>query len=188
MVDGNKLIHMILEFSFLGISISNNGCIDDDTQRRVARATAPFGRIRQRLWNNQRMSMRVKSKIHCAIEVYGAEVWTVYIRHVNKLHVFMMRHLRSIMFITSMDKMTNKDILERIVLPSMEDLLIRKNLRSTRHLMRMSPERLPRQVMYSHLYCGHTKRGRPRLRFNDTIKRNLKLRGIKTDSWTSLSQ
>ena len=32
------------------------------------------------------------------------------------------------------------------------------------------------------------KRGRPRLRFKDTIMRNLKLRSIKTYSWTSLSQ
>ena len=34
---------------------------------------------------------------------------------------------------------------------------------------------------------GHRKRGRPRLRFKDTIKRNMKLRDIKTDSRTSLS-
>ena len=38
-----------------------------------------------------------------------------------------------------MDKVTNKEILERTVLPSMEDLLFRKNLRWTGHLMRMSP-------------------------------------------------
>ena len=31
-------------------------------------------------------------------------------------------------------------------------------------------------------------RGRPRLRFKDTIKRNLKLRDIKIDTWTSLSR
>ena len=37
--------------------------------------------------------------------------------------------LRSIMRITWMDKVTNKEILERTGLPSMEDLLIRKNLR-----------------------------------------------------------
>ncbi|KAK2157733.1 hypothetical protein NP493_1856g00013 [Ridgeia piscesae] len=44
---------------------------------------------------------------------------------VEKLHAFMMRHLRSIMRITWMDKVTNKDIFERTGLPSMEDLLIR---------------------------------------------------------------
>ena len=40
----------------------------------------------------------------------------------------------------------------------------------------------------SQLSSGHRKRGRPRLQFKDTIKRNLKLRDIKIDSWTSLSQ
>ena len=99
------------------------------------------------------------------------------------MHAFMMRHLRSIMKITWMDKVTNKEILERTGLPSMEDLLIRKNLRGTGHLMRLSPDRLPTQVLYSQLSSGHRKRGRPRLRFKDTIKRNLKMRDIKIDSW-----
>ena len=89
----------------------------------------------------------------------GAETWTVYTRQVKKLHAFMMRHLRSIMRITWMDKVTNKEILERTGLPSMEDLLIRKNLRWTGHLMRMSPNRLPKQVLYSQLSSGHRKRG-----------------------------
>jgi len=39
-----------------------------------------------------------------------------------------------------------------------------------------SPDRLPKKVLYSQLSSGHRKRGRPHLRFKDTIKRNLKLR------------
>ena len=58
-----------------------------------------------------------------------------------------------------MDKMTNKDILERRELPSVEDLLIRKNLRWNGHLLRMSPDRLPKQVLYSQLSSGHRKEG-----------------------------
>ena len=106
----------------------------------------------------------------------------------EKLQAFMMRHLRSILRITWMDKVTNKEILERTGLPSMEDLLIRKNHRWTGNLTRMSPDRLPKQVLYSQLSSGHRKRGHPCLRFKDTIKRSLKLRDIKIDSWTSLSQ
>ena len=93
-----------------------------------------------------------------------------------------------------MDKVTNKELLDRTGLPSnkgfskLEDLLIRKNFRWTGHLMRMSPDRLPKQILHSQLSSGHRKRGRRRLRFKDTIKRNLNLRDIKTDSWTSLSQ
>ena len=158
----------------------------------MAKASASFGRLRQILWKNHHVSTRVKRKIYYTIVLpillYGAEAWTVYRRQVKKLHAFMMRHLHSTMRITWMDKVTNKDILERTGLPSMEDLLIRKNLRWTGHLMRMSPDRLPKHVLYSQLSSGHRKRGRPRLLFKDTIKRNQKLRDIKTDSWTSLSQ
>ena len=154
----------------------------------MAKASEPLGRLRQILWNNHHLSMRVKSKIHRAIVLstllYGAEAWTVYRRQVKQLHAFMMRHLRSIMRI----KVTNKDIHEETGLPSMEVLLIRKNLRWTGHLVRMSPGRLPKQIIYSQLSSDHRKRGRPHVRFKDTIKRNLKLRDIKTDSWTSFSQ
>ena len=87
----------------------------------------------------------------------------MYRRQVKKLHAFMMRHMRSIMRITWMDKVTNKEILERTGLPSMEDLLIRKNLRWTGHLMRMSPDRLPKQIRYFQLSSGHRKRDHPRL-------------------------
>ena len=136
--------------------------------------------------------MRVKGKKYRALVLstllYGAVAWTVYRRQVKKLHASMMRHLRSIMRITWMDKVTNKEILEWTGLPPLEDLLIRKNLRLTGHLVRMSPDRLPKQILYSQLSSGHRNRGRPRLRFKDTIKRNLKLRDMKTDSWTSLSQ
>ena len=177
MVDGNKL-NSVLEFTYIGSTISSDGCIDDEIQRGLAKASAPFGRLRQRLWNNHHVSMRVKGKTYRAIVLStllcGADAWTVYIRQVKNLHAFMIRHLRSIMRITWMDKVTNMEILERAGLPSMEVLLIRKNLRWTGHLMRISSDRLPKQVLYSQLYSGHRKRGRPRLRFKDTIKRNPK--------------
>ena len=51
MVDENKL-NSVLEFTYLGSIISNNGCFDNEIQRRMAKASASFGRLRQRLWNN----------------------------------------------------------------------------------------------------------------------------------------
>ncbi|KAK2151951.1 hypothetical protein NP493_2548g00039 [Ridgeia piscesae] len=79
MVDGNKL-NSVLEFTYLGRTISSNGCIDDEIQRRMARARASFGRLRQRLWTNHHVSLRVKGKIYRAIVLstllYGAEAWT----------------------------------------------------------------------------------------------------------------
>ena len=79
-VDGNKL-NSVLEFTYLGSTISRDGCIDDETQRRMANTSAYFGRLRQRLWKNHHVSMRVKGKIYRATVlstlIYGAEAWTV---------------------------------------------------------------------------------------------------------------
>ena len=93
----------------------------------------------------------------------------------------MIGHLRSIMSITWMDKVTNKEILERTGLQSMEDLLIRKNIQWTGHLMRMSSDRLPKQVLSTFNCLLVTEREGAYLRFKDTIKRNLKLRDKKID-------
>jgi len=127
----------------------------------MAKASASFGRLRQRL-SNKNHELRVKGKIYRAIVLstllYGAEAWTVFKRQVKTLHAFMMRHLRSVMRITWMDKVTKKEILERTGLPSMEDLLIRENLRQTGHPMRMSPDRLPKQVIYYQLSLLVTER------------------------------
>ena len=76
MVDGNKL-NPVLEFTYLGSIISSDGCIDDEIQMRMAKASASFGRLRQRLWNNHHVSMLVKGKIYRAIVLstlpYGAD-------------------------------------------------------------------------------------------------------------------
>ncbi|KAK2139229.1 hypothetical protein NP493_6586g00001 [Ridgeia piscesae] len=76
MVVGNKL-NAVLTFTYLGSTISSNGCIDNEIQRRMAKASASFGRLRQRLWNNHHVSIWVKGKIYRAIVLsihrYGAE-------------------------------------------------------------------------------------------------------------------
>ena len=39
MVNGNKL-NSVLEFTYIGSTISSDGCIDDEIQRRMAKASA----------------------------------------------------------------------------------------------------------------------------------------------------
>ncbi|KAK2164516.1 hypothetical protein NP493_1410g00014 [Ridgeia piscesae] len=76
MVGVNKL-NSVLEFTYFGSTISSNGCIDDEIQRTMTKASASFGRLRQRLWNNHHVSMRVKGKIYRTIVrftlLYGAQ-------------------------------------------------------------------------------------------------------------------
>jgi len=54
----------------------------------MAKASASFGQLRQKLWNNHHMLLRVKGKIYRAIVLstllYRAEAWTVYRPQVKK--------------------------------------------------------------------------------------------------------
>ena len=81
--------------------IARDGHIEAELQNIISNASMSFGRLRERIWNNHNVSKRVKGKIYRAIILctllYGDETWTVYRRHVKKLHVFMMRYLRPIM-------------------------------------------------------------------------------------------
>ena len=143
-VDETTLNH-VKEFTYLDSIIAIDGHIEAELQKRMSRGSMSFGRLRERLWNNHNVSIRVQGKIYRAntlsILLYGAEPWTVYRRHVKKMHTFMVRHLRSIMNIRWQDKMTNIKVLKRAGLTSMEHLLIRKNIRWTGHLLMIPIDR-----------------------------------------------
>lgn len=175
-------LNSVTDFTYLGSTISKDGRLDVESQKRMAKASSAFDRLQSRLWNNYHVSMRTKCNIYRAVVVstllYGAESWTLYRSQVRKLHAFMMRHLRKIMDIKWQDRITNVAVLERANISSMEDLLIRKNLRWTGHVLRLDTERLPLQVLYSQLSSGTRKIGRPQLRFKDTVKINLRHRDI----------
>ena len=175
------------DFTYLGSIVSSNAKIDKELRNRIGKASTAFGNLRQRLWNNRHISIRAKCKVYRAVVLstllYGAEVWTIYRTQVKKLHAYMMRQLRDIMSIKWYDKITNNEILCRANLPWMADILIEKNLRWLGHVQRMENDRLPRQLLYSQLCEGKRNQGRPRLRFKDVVKRNMKHREIDLKSW-----
>ena len=100
----------------------------------------------------------------------------------------MMRQLRDIISVKWFDKITNEEILRRVNLPCMADILIERNLRWVGHVHRMENDRLPRQLLYSQLKEGKRNQGRPRLRFKDVAKRNMKWREINLNSWQTTAK
>jgi len=82
------------------------------------------------------------------------------------------------MGITWKDHITNVEVLRRANISSMEAMIARSQLRWTSHIIRMSEEQLPRALLFAELKEGTRPRGRPRLRFKDTVKRRLTLAGI----------
>lgn len=179
------------DFKYLGSTVSNNARIDKEIRNRMGVASGAFGKLQERLWKNRHVSIRVKCKVYRAVVLssllYGSETWTIYRTQVKKLSAFMMRQLRTIMNVTWKDKITNVEILRRAGLPSMADILIQNNLRWLGHVHRMRNDRLPRQLLYSQLCEGKRNIGRPRLRFKDVAKRNMKWRNINPNQWQQMA-
>ena len=185
MVDGNKL-NSVMEFTCIGSTISSNGCIDDEMQRRMAKSSAYSANYARDSGSITMCPCGLNAR-HIALStlLYGAEAWTVSMtgEQAAWLHdaTYAFDHEENLDGQSDKQGHTRND---RAAI--YKNLLIKKNLRWTGHLMRLAPDKLAKRILYSQLSSGHRKRGRPRLRFKNTIKRNLKMRDIKIDSWTSL--
>ena len=94
-----------------------------------------------------------------------------------------MRCLRSILRIKWEDKVPDTEVLERAKAESVFSLLKRSQLRWAGHVFRMEDSRIPKQLLYSELADGSRKRGRPKLRYKDTLKASFKDCHIDPETW-----
>ena len=188
----NQDLNIVSQFKYLGSTVANNNKMDDELRSRMAKASAMFGRLRERVWDNKHLTIKTKAAVYRAIVLstllYGVESWTVYRITSHKLNSYMMRHLRYILKIRWWQHISNSKILEQTGLPSMYDILRQRTLRWTGHVCRMNDDRLPKQILFSQLREGSRSIGRPKLRFKGTVKRSLKDLSISTTGWQTMTQ
>ena len=84
-----------------------------------------------------------------------------------------MASLRRILGIKWQDKVTNVDVLSDSSMLSIHSLLMKRRLRWIGHVRRMDDGRIPKDIMFGELKEGKRKRGRPKLRYKDVVKRDL---------------
>ncbi|CAH1233287.1 Hypp666 [Branchiostoma lanceolatum] len=178
-------------FPYLGSTISADGSLDREVSTRIQKASQALGRLRVKVLQQRGIKLTTKIKIYKAVVLtsllYGCESWTLYRRHVKQLEQFHMRSLRRIMDISWQDRVTNQQVLDLAQCTSVKAIVLKSQLRWTGHVIRMSDDRIPRQLMYGELKLGFRKRGRPKLRYKDTLKNNLKWCGIKPSKLESMA-
>ena len=80
-IDNNPL-NVVDKFTYLGSTLSQNAMIDDDVSTRIGKASASFGRLTKRLWNERGVRLATKISVYCAVVLptllYGCEAWTPY--------------------------------------------------------------------------------------------------------------
>ena len=102
----------------------------------------------------------------------------------NKITTSHQRCLRRVVRINWQHKITNEEVLRRTGLTTIYTILSQRRLRWTGHVLRMSDERIPTALLYSELVVGILNVGRPRLRYKDFCKLDLKsFKNVAIDEW-----
>ena len=121
-------------------------------------------------------------------DLYGAESWVTYRRHICLLERFHQRCLRTILKIKWEDYITNIEVLQTAKCISIEAMLLKIQLRWAGHVSRMEDSRLPKLTFFGELASGHRDQGGQYKRYKDTLKKGLIASGINEDDWESTAK
>ena len=179
------------QFTYLGCTISSDAKIDKEIDNRLAKANCSFGRLYKRVWNNKSLKYKTKIRAYRAVVLttllYSSETWVTYRSHFRLLERFHQRCLRTILNIHWSDFITNVEVLEQAEVSRIEAMFLKYQPRWAGHVSRMEDHRLPKIVMFGELSTGYRKRGAPRKRFKDSLKKSLTTYNIDHRQWSVLA-
>jgi hypothetical protein len=134
---------------------------------------------------DKRVPQKLKGKFYrTAIRpamLYGAECWPTKRRHVQQLSVAEMRMLRWCCGHTRRDRVRNDDIRDRVRVAPIEEKLIQHRLRWFGHVQPRPPETSVRSGVLKRPDNVKSGRGRPKLTWDESVKRDLKEWNISKD-------
>jgi hypothetical protein len=106
--------------------------------------------------------------------MYDAECWAIKGQHVQKMSVAEMRILRWIYGHTREYRIRNDDIRDKLGVAPIQEKLVQYRLRLFGHIQRRPPEAPVRNSILSRPENIRRGRDRPRLTWDEAIKRDLK--------------
>ena len=176
-ISGNQLKNCE-NFTYLGSNLSFSGDLTNEIQRRINLASSAFGRLSKRVFGNKNLMIHTKIVVYNAVVIstilYGCKTWVPYRRHIRILESFHIRRLQLILGLRWWHKVTHSEIRSRAGIPSIEAMLLHRQLRWLGHVIRMPHNRLPHRLLYGQLQLGRRSVGGQNKRFEGHIKSILK--------------
>ena len=181
------ILKVVDQFKYLGSTISRNLSLDSEINIRIGKAASAQAKLNERVWENKNLTINTKMRVYraCVLStlLYGSETWSTYTSQENKLNAFHLRSLRRILGISWSDRISNEAVHNKSCIPSIQAILSKHRLRWLGHVKRMDDSRLPKLLLFGQLATGTRAVGRPRLRFIDACKRDMKQCGINLNTW-----
>ena len=132
---------------------------------------------------SKKVPVKLKVKIYQTVikptMLYGAECWAMRKKEEQLLNKTEMRMLHWIQGISLKDRVRRDEIRKRLNVMPIVDQFTKRRLSWYGHIKRRKPEDMTRTVLDMEI-PGKRRRGRPRIRWMDNIRRDMILHGLDT--------
>lgn len=126
------------QFCYLGSTVTSHVDRDAGLTSRISKAAGNFCLLQDRAWNNNKLSIKVKSRIYktCVLStlLYDSETWMTYAKHTRRLTSFHVRCLGKILQRRWQHRVTNVEVLNRAGMSFTGTLISKKGLRQLGHV------------------------------------------------------
>lgn len=190
------VLEQVREFKYLGCIFSENAKLDREIEVRKGKGNVIASQLRAHVFNKKELSSETKLVIHQSIfrptVLYGSESWVDCGYLIHDLEVADMNVLRMIAGTSRRDqwenRISNDDIRTSLCVNSVDEAARINRLRWFGQVQRMDDSRLPKKVLNEEV-IGIRSRGRPRRRFLDSVKDDLRSRElVLNDELLSVAQ
>ena len=170
-------------FKYLGVVVSEDGSCEEEVRRRMQTGWQSWRRVSGVLCD-RKLSARLKGKIYkCAVRpavLYGMETVAVTERMVKKMEAAELKMARWALGVTLKDKVRNEYIWGTAKIRRIGEKLRGERLRWFGHVKRREESYIGRRMMKIEI-PGKRTRGKPRRRWNDNIKEDMKKAGVSEE-------
>ena len=171
----------VKEFKYLGPTVQESGGCEREVKKRLQAGWNGWRRVSGVICD-RRLPARVKGKVYSSMVrpamVYGLETVAVTKKQVEEMEVAEMKMLRFAMGVTRKDKIRNEHIRSTVKVEQLGMKMREGRLRWYGHVMRRDQEYVGRKMMEMEL-PGKRRRGRPKRRFLDAVKEDMREVGVK---------
>jgi len=186
--DGRDEIKPCTDCTYLGTKIDQLGDNTTEIKHRISQTRKAINALNSIWWHKNITKSRklyIYQTIIQSILVYGAEVWQIASREINKILSTEMDVLRRLTRKSSMERIKNehiKEIMEVKGKSDIIDIIEQKRLQWYGHVKRMPEERIPKLIM-DWIPWERRKRGRPRKTWIEGVQAAMTTRNLEPNQW-----
>jgi len=186
--DGEEEMKPFTECTYLDTKIDQLGDNTPEIKHRINQTRKAMNALNSIWWHKnitKNRKLYIYQTIIQSVLVYGAEVWQIPIREINKILSTEMDVLRRSAKKSRMERIKNESIKEIMGVkgkPDIIDIIEKKRLQWYRHVKRMPEDRIPKLIM-EWIQLERRKRGRPRKRWMEGVQAAMTTRNLESDQW-----